>query len=437
MQATILTQKTALHDSKMAAMKAFWAKRGEDYNLSNDEKQEITKLNTEATELATEITELKEFKEAYEKAEALQKLIHAPLGSPDLPGGDPRTQIKRENPETLARQFVNDPKFKAWLQTVAPDGAEPAPGIRLSDSPRVEAKSLVYSSLSTAGGALIRRDYGPWPVELPMRPISILDVVTHIPTGSNLIEFVRVNTLTRAAAFTPEATATSGGGYTAALKPEAGMSLQTVQTSVQTMPVWIPVTRNVLADAPQLEGLIENFLRRDCQLALEDEIITGTGASGHFTGLDNTAGLTPQPYDAGGTPLLTITRKALTKVKTIGRATPTAFLLNPYDWETMSLLTAGTTGAFYFGGPQQFGIPTLWGLPVITSECVPQGTGYVGDMNQLVVWDREQTTIRMTDSHSDFFTHNVLVVLAELRAAFAVLRPAAIVKMDFVLGPNS
>ena len=151
MQATILKEKTALHDTKMAAMKAFWAKRGDDYTLSNDEKQEIDKLNKEATDLITEITELKEFKEAYEKAEAFQKLIHAPLGSPDLPGGDPRTRIQRERPESVAQKFVNDPNFKAWLQTVAPNGAAPSQGIRLSDSPLVEAKSLVFSSTGSAG----------------------------------------------------------------------------------------------------------------------------------------------------------------------------------------------------------------------------------------------------------------------------------------------
>ena len=72
----------------------------------------------------------------------------------------------------------------------------------------------------------------------------------------------------------------------------------------------------------------------------------------------------------------------------------------------------------------------MWGLPVIESEFVPEGTAFVGDFRQMVIWDREETTIRATDSHSDFFIRNMVAILGELRAAFGVLRPAAIVEID-------
>lgn len=434
MNANLLQQKTTAFDEKQAAMKSFWDKHAENAeSLSNEQRQEIDTINKEAKDLITEISELKEFQEAYKKAEEFQKLIHKPLGAPEFPNGDPRLNIKADLPETAANIFVNDDRFKKWLDLIAPKGSAVADGMELK-SPAVETKSLVYSS-STSGGAMVRRDYYPT-VELPLRPLSILDVVTHIPTTSNLIEYVRVTALTRAAAITPEATATSSTGYSNAAKPEAGMTLEIVQTAVKTIPVWMPVTRQILQDVPQLQAMIENFLRMDTELALEDEIVTGAGGSSHFVGLDNTPGLTPQPYDSAGEPLLTTTRKARTKVRTIGRANPTAYLLNPYDWESIDL-TRANNGAFYFGGPMQMGQKMLWGLPVIECEGVPQGTGFVGDLRQIVVWDRESSTIRITDSHSDFFTHNMIAVLAELRAAMGVLRPAAIVKMDFVAGANS
>ena len=35
-----------------------------------------------------------------------------------------------------------------------------------------------------------------------------------------------------------------------------------------------------------------------------------------------------------------------------------------------------------------------------------------------------------TDSHSDFFVKNLIAILAEMRAAFGVIRPAAFVTID-------
>jgi HK97 family phage major capsid protein len=102
--------------------------------------------------------------------------------------------------------------------------------------------------------------------------------------------------------------------------------------------------------------------------------------------------------------------------------------MNPADWQSFDLLKA-TAGQFYFGGPLQLGTPTLWGLPVIQTEAVPQGTCYVGDLRQAVLWDREQAAITATDSHNDFFIRNLVAILAELRAAFGVIRPSAIVKV--------
>ena len=46
--------------------------------------------------------------------------------------------------------------------------------------------------------------------------------------------------------------------------------------------------------------------------------------------------------------------------------------------------------------------------------------------------DRQQVTAYMTDSHASNFTSNILVILAEMRAALTVWRPAAFVKGGFV-----
>ena len=126
--------------------------------------------------------------------------------------------------------------------------------------------------------------------------------------------------------------------------------------------------------------------------------------------------------------LLTTTRKARTKVRVTGRAVATAYVMNPTDWETIDLLK-DSEARYYFGGPSVLGTPRLWGLPVVESEAMTAGTSVVGDWRKAVLWDREQAQILTSDSHSDFFVRNLLAILAELRAAFGVLQPAAFVEI--------
>ena len=71
-------------------------------------------------------------------------------------------------------------------------------------------------------------------------------------------------------------------------------------------------------------------------------------------------------------------------------------------------------------------------MPVIESESQTAGFVTLGDFTKAVVWDREQTTVTMTDSHSDFFVRNLVAVLAEERLAFGVTRPTAFCTVDIV-----
>jgi HK97 family phage major capsid protein len=49
---------------------------------------------------------------------------------------------------------------------------------------------------------------------------------------------------------------------------------------------------------------------------------------------------------------------------------------------------------------------------------------------QAVLWDREQAAVQVSDSHADFFVRNLVAILAEMRAAFGVIRPKAFVVID-------
>lgn len=440
-------KKTAAHRLKELAdiETAFWEKQGEETPTA-DQKKESDDRWAEIEDLKAQVDEENKFSDRKKRLDAIKTYISSPIHRPDFGNGNGNGNDQPEL-KTMGELVANAPGFKEWREQMFPDGKEVSKSIQFGRSPIIDLKGIGLGDLSfkdlvmsvpvTSGGALVRRDYGPWPVDLPLRQPSIRDVITILQTGSNQIEYVRVNTLTRAAKIVPEATSATDD---AALKPKASAALEVVQTGVKTIAVIMQATRTILADAPQLQSLMTNFMRTDIDLELEEEIIAGPGAANHFTGLENTPNLTLQPFVAdsedttGG--LLTTTRKARTAALITGRARSTGFLLNPYDWETIDL-ARGAQGQFYFGGPMQMGQKMLWGLPVIESEVIPRGTGYTGDLKQLVVWDRQDPSIYMTDSNRDHFERNIIDILYEGRWAFGVLRPPAVVKIDLHLGANS
>jgi HK97 family phage major capsid protein len=410
--------------------KAFWDERAEKCkdndaelsNLSAEDKKKLDSIHGRLKDQNQKVQEFKEFATVAGHTEALQKVTGLPIDRPTLVPTNPNPN----GVKTLGQQIIESKEMQKYLGEITGSDGEVTEG-SFKKSPRFDAKALILTS-ATSGGALVRRDYMPT-VSLPLQPLSVRDVISVLRTNSNLIEFVRVTAFTNAAARVPEATSTTDD---AALKPESSIALEIVQTAVKTIAHFFAITRQILSDAPQLQTIIDTFGRDGLELVLEEKIINGAGGA-DFLGLDNTPGLTQQAFD---TSMLVTTRKARTKVKYTGRASATAYILNPIDWETLDL-TVDNEARYYFGGPMVLGTPRLWGLPVVECEPVRQGTGYTGDMKQAVLWDRESATMHITDSNRDWFERNILAILFELRAAFGVLRPAAIVRMDLHAGANS
>jgi HK97 family phage major capsid protein len=339
--------------------------------------------------------------------------------------------------KSLGEQFTESPEYKALLGQ--------AKGGQFGAKQRVQSemvgfKSLVTGGSDTSAGAFLTNDFRGLQVGLDVfqRPLRLRDVVTPGTTTSDTVEYVRVTSVTNSAAPVAEATSSAAptapggagalvnnanGGY----KPESGVALAKVTAAVKTIAHWMPATKRALSDAAQVRTLIDAFLMYGLEEELEDQMIQGDNTGENFEGLGNVSGVQAQAWD---TDLLTTTRKAKTKVRTVGRSVANAYLLNPADTEALDLLQ-DNEARFYFGGPGGAGTAqVLWGVPVIETEAVPSGTGYCGDFRKAILWDREQATIQVTDSHLDFFVRNLVAILAEMRAAFGVIQPSAFVEMD-------
>jgi len=194
---------------------------------------------------------------------------------------------------------------------------------------------------------------------------------------------------------------------------------------VVTIAEWVPATKRSLADVAQLEGLINDELRADIKEAEEDHILNGDGTGENLTGIMNTSGIQTQAFVDD---LFTTVRKAITKARVAGRVVPNGIVVNPETAEQVDL-ARDADGRFFYGGPFSMGPRTLWGLPLIESEAIAADEALLGDFRKAVLWDREQTTVTVTDSHEDFFVRNLVAILAEERVAFAVTRAPAFVRV--------
>lgn len=418
----------ALEKAKNIAAKA----DDEGRSLSREERKEIGDLVTEAKGIHAQILALEG------DAKMLDDL--SLLSNPSTGGLDRPTTTPGAG-KTLGEKFVNAPEFGAWLKSVAPNGAA-REKTRLGDSPTVEvgAKDLITGASATSAGALVNTEWLGLLDGLAQfqRPLTIMDLITKGTTSSDAVSYARVTGFTNNAAPVKEAVtelavgADAGGSIgtvdavEAGRKPKSGFTLEKKTAEVKTIAHWLPATRRSISDAGQIRTLIDAFLRYGLNEELEDQITTGDGTDENFEGILETSGIQNAAYD---TNLLVTTRKARTLVRTVGRATPTAFVFNPEDNERIDLLT-NSNGDFYFGGPTSNPSAPLWGLPRIESEAVPAGTGLVADWRQAVLWDREQAGLAMTDSHEDYFVRNLVAILAEMRAAFGVIRPKAFVAID-------
>jgi HK97 family phage major capsid protein len=337
--------------------------------------------------------------------------------------------------KSIGEAWVESQQFKA-LDSLKVGGAIPESRKFQTDAWHMDEKALVTGSSATSAGAAVRNDwYQPITDLVGYRQLTVADLVTKGNTTSDAIDYVTVTARTSGAGMVAETTHVTSS----ALKPESSLTLAVNTVNVRTIAHWIPITRRAAADAPQVVTLVNAFLRIGLEEKLEDQILNGAGTGEEFQGIIGVTGIQTQDATVGGGGnVFDSIALAISKVRYTAYRRPTAIVMNPLDWFSTDVLLKkeNTTGSqvYVYGDPgasfdQQ---QSLWGLPVVVTPSIAENTALVGDFRQAILWQREGISMYMTDSHSDFFIRNVLVILMEMRAAFGILDPQAFVKVTNV-----
>ncbi|WIC88815.1 major capsid protein [Streptomyces phage OnionKnight] len=216
-------------------------------------------------------------------------------------------------------------------------------------------------------------------------------------------------------------------------KPQTGpFVFDTITTTLKTVAHWVPITRQAADDNGQLMGYINGRLSYGLDYKLDRELLVGNGTT-EVQGVLTTPGIGTYQPELGNTDVKLITvRKARTQAE-LALYPPDSVVMNPIDWQDIQL-DEDANGQFrVITSVQDPSAPNrLWGLTVVTTVAMTQGTALLGGFRMgATLWERQGITILMTDSHADFFVKNTLVVLAERRANLAVHTPQCFVEITF------
>jgi len=276
-------------------------------------------------------------------------------------------------------------------------------------------KSNVTSDADSAG-ALVQPYRVPGVVMDADEPLTVRDLFTAVSISSNAIEWVK------------EKLFTNNAGYQGAegdAKPESGLTFEKMTSAVATLAHWIPASRQVLADAPQLQGIIDGKLRTGLKLKEDEQLLFGDGLNGNLHGIVPQASAYNSTGIPAGATMIDDLRWAFLQVAK-AKYPATFAVLSLDDWAKIQMMKTAD-GAYIFGSPTDGAAPRIWGKRVVESFGFEPGSFLAGSSLAATIYDREDVTVRVAEQHGDFFIKNMIAILCEERIGLTVERPAAMV----------
>lgn len=384
-------------------------------------KEQVQNLGSDLTEKVRAGADVSaELKEKTDKALSELGDVTTRLG--DL---EKRAARERESGEdeqkSLGDLVIDSAEFKAGMLTGASRGS-----IRVkADRAAITSANTTVGAGRSQGTSLVPGARVPGIFGLPERQLTIRDLVLPGQTASSSIEYVKETGYTNNAAPVAETTA----------KPYSDLTFDMTSAPVRTIAHLFKASRQILDDAPALRSYIDGRARYGLRFAEENQLLNGSGTG------QNIHGLVPQatafaPVDVGLTDPTGIDTLRLAILQVVLAEYPaTAFVLNPIDWAAIEL-TKDAGGNYIIGNPQGSLTPTLWNLPVVSTQAMAAGEFLTGAFSFAAqIFDRMEIEVLLSSENVDDFEKNMFTIRAEERLAFAVYRPESFVTGDIAPTP--
>jgi HK97 family phage major capsid protein len=310
----------------------------------------------------------------------------------------------------IARKVIDSEAFKSFV------GTNKRRSERIDVGTFFDTKTLVNAT--GLNQPLVPGEIRPGIVAPGQQQLTVSDLLPHVPTSSNMVEFARENSHTD----NTQIQATEGD-----VKGENALGFELAYSPVRTIAAWIAVSTQILSDAQALQNYIDSRLRFFNGLKVENEILNGSGVGSEILGLIPQASTFDSTRVNPATDsFIDVLGLALTQASE-SYFSPDAIILNVKDWSRIQRIKTSTFEYVYSDPHAAFG-NQLWGTRVVPSWNMPESQFLVGSFSMGgAIWDRQQATVEISREHSDFFTRNLAAILCESRLALTVYRPTAFV----------
>lgn len=378
-------------------------------------KEQVGNLATDFTsKLAANGEVSAELKEKTDKA-------LSELGDVTTRLGDLEKRAARENEigeneqKSLGDLVIDSTEFKAGMLTGASRGS-----IRVkADRAAITSANTTVGAGRSQGTSLVPGARVPGIFGLPERQLTIRDLVLPGQTASSSIEYVKETGYTNNAAPVAETTA----------KPYSDLTFDMTSAPVRTIAHLFKASRQILDDAPALRSYIDGRARYGLRFAEENQLLNGSGTGQNIHGLVPQATAFNPAFAAADETGIDRLRLAVLQV-VLAEYPATAFVLNPIDWAKIEL-TKDAGGNYIIGNPQGSLTPTLWNLPVVSTQAMAAGEFLTGAFSFAAqIFDRMEIEVLLSSENVDDFEKNMFTIRAEERLAFAVYRPESFVTGD-------
>jgi HK97 family phage major capsid protein len=328
---------------------------------------------------------------------------------------------------SLGERFADTDEYRSWAKA----GAH---GSYRLDLDGMDFRAVSDTTLgATSGGAWVRPPLYPRiGQDFLDRRVYLIDRLPRTATTDGAVVYVQDKS--PLADMADKAVEVTEGSA----KPQAGITTAVVTEPFATIAAWVNITRQVAADVPQIQGYLDGRLRYSIKRRVDKQAIGGDGSAPNLRGLANRSGILTNAPSGAEARYITI-RHSITLMEQ-SEAVPEIIVLNPADAELFDLTNATSAGlhavmdndvpggaAALAGSPSR----TAWGMEQIHSNAITSGTALLIDPTAVMVFDRQQPTAYLTDSHASNFTSNILTLLLEARLGLALFNPLGVLKVTF------
>jgi HK97 family phage major capsid protein len=360
------------------------------------------------------------------KALLEQHKAHKAVDGDPFAGNEDTAPAPKVEARSFAQQVVESDDYKRMVDGKAKQGRVDVKVAATIDEGIIPA----YSGGAGLAGQLNTPQFVEGVVGLKFQPFTVADLIPNAATGSSSVSYVIESAFQDLTATVSEKGA----------KPQLDLTLARRQDNVTKIANVAKVTDEMFQDAPQFQGYLQNRMIFGVQRVEETQLLNGNGTPPNLQGILNRSGLaTTVTTTATLTALKAIEGiyNQITALRSTSFIEPDAIVIHPTDWQTIRLgkdsqnqYYAGGPFTGAYGNPSPSNLDSLWGLKVVITTAIAQGTVLVGGFAESAqIFRRQGITVEMTDSNVDDFVNNLITLRAEERLALAVYRPAGFGKV--------